>query len=90
MVRKDGAEARKERIAKIAANTQAALYLNKDLGYISLKKTVAKHELETGLTREKIMEYLALLVEDILVGVPGAGSDSWRIWIVRINVNISF
>ena len=63
MVRKDGAEARKERIAKIATNVQAALYLNKDLGYISLKKTVAKQELETGLTREKIMEYLALLVE---------------------------
>jgi len=63
MVRKDGAEARKERIAKIAANTQAALYQNKELGYISLRKTVAKHELETGLTREKIMEYLALLVE---------------------------
>ncbi len=63
MVRKDGAEARKERIAKIATNVQSALYLNKDLGYISLKKTVAKQELETGLTREKIMEYLALLVE---------------------------
>jgi hypothetical protein len=63
MVRKDGAEARKERIAKIATNVQAALYQNKDLGYISLKKTVAKQELETGLTREKIMEYLALLVE---------------------------
>jgi hypothetical protein len=63
MVRKDGAEARKERIAKIAANIQAALYQNKDLGYIPLKKTVAKQELETGLTREKIMEYLALLVE---------------------------
>ncbi len=63
MVRKDGAEARKERIAKIATNVQSALYQNKDLGYISLKKTVAKQELETGLTREKIMEYLALLVE---------------------------
>ena len=63
MARKDGAEARKERIAKIAANTQSALYLNKDVGYISLKKTVAKQELETGLTRERIMEYLALLVE---------------------------
>ena len=63
MVRKDGAEARKERIAKIATNTQAALYQNKEMGYISLRKTVAKQELETGLTREKIMEYLALLVE---------------------------
>ena len=63
MVRKDGAEARKERIAKIAANVQAALYLNRDLGYISLRKTVAKQELESGLTHQKIMEYLALLVE---------------------------
>jgi len=63
MVRKDGAEARKERIAKIAANVQAALYQNKDVGYISLKKTVAKQELESGLTHQKIMEYLALLVE---------------------------
>ncbi len=63
MVRKDGAEARKERIAKIAANIQAALYQNNDLGYIFLRKTVAKQELETGLTREKIMEYLSLLVE---------------------------
>jgi len=63
MVRKDGAEARKERIAKIASNTQAALYLNKNVGYISLKKTVAKHELETGLTHERIMEYLELLVD---------------------------
>ena len=63
MVRKDGAEARKERISKIAANIQAALYQNKEIGYLSLKKTVAKQELETGLTREKIMEYLSLLVE---------------------------
>ncbi len=63
MVRKDGAETRRERIAKIASSTQSDLYQNRDLGYISLKKTVAKHELETGLTREKIMEYLNLLVE---------------------------
>jgi hypothetical protein len=63
MVRKDGAEARKERIAKIAITIQSLLYQNKDLGYIALKKNVAKLELETGLTREKIMEYLALLQE---------------------------
>ena len=63
MVRKDGAESRKERIAKIATMIQAALYQNKDTGYIPLKKTVAKLELETGLTREKIMEYLELLQE---------------------------
>ena len=63
MVRKDGAEARKERIAKIATNIQASLFQSKELGYIPLKKTVATLELDTGLTREKIMEYLALLVE---------------------------
>jgi hypothetical protein len=63
MVKKDGAETRKERIKTIATSIQAALYQNKDIGYISLKKTVAKLELETGLTREKILEYLTLLVE---------------------------
>ena len=63
MVRKDGAEARKERISKIATTIQASLYQNKDLGYIPLNKTIAKQELETGLTREKILEYLAILVE---------------------------
>jgi hypothetical protein len=63
MVRKDGAETRRERISKIATSIQASLYQNKDLGYVSLNKTVAKQELETGLTREKILEYIALLVE---------------------------
>jgi hypothetical protein len=32
MVRRDGAEARKERIKNIATNIQAALYQNKELG----------------------------------------------------------
>lgn len=50
MVRKDGAEARKERIAKIATNIQASLFQSKELGYIPLKKTVATLELDTGLT----------------------------------------
>jgi hypothetical protein len=63
MVRKDGAETRKERIKNIAASIQASLYKNKDIGYIGLKKTVALLELETGLTREKILEYLTLLQE---------------------------
>ena len=53
MVRKDGAEARKERIAKIATNVQAALYLNKDLGYISLKKTVRSRNWKLGLPERK-------------------------------------
>jgi hypothetical protein len=63
MTRKDGAEARKERIQKIATGIQASLYKNKDSGYIPFKKTVAMLELETGLTKEKILEYLALLAE---------------------------
>lgn len=63
MVRKDGAEARKERIGKIATFIQAALYQNKDIGYIALKKNVALLELDTGLTKEKIMGILELLQE---------------------------
>jgi hypothetical protein len=59
----DGAEARKERIAKIAAKIQALLYQSKVAGFIPLKKTVAMLELETGLTRYKILEYLSLLQE---------------------------
>lgn len=65
MVRKDGAEARKERIKNIATAIQASLFKNKESGldYIPLKKTVALLELDTGLTREKIVEYMALLQE---------------------------
>lgn len=61
MVRKDGAEARKERINKMATALQASLYQNKELGYIPLKKTIALLELDTGLTRDRITEYMALL-----------------------------
>jgi hypothetical protein len=61
LVRRDGAEARKERIEKIARRIQAALFANKDTGYISLKKTVATLSIEVGCTPEKIMEYLELL-----------------------------
>jgi hypothetical protein len=63
MVRRDGAQARKERINIIAQSIQAALFQNKEAGFIPLRKTVAKLMLETGLTREKIMEYLGLLQE---------------------------
>lgn len=61
MVRKDGAEVRKERIELIARTTQAALFKNKDSGYIRLSKTVAELMLQTGLTKIKIMEYLVIL-----------------------------
>jgi hypothetical protein len=63
LVRKDGAEARKERIAKIAQSIMSALYEAKQQSklYISLRKTVAILEFETGLTKEKISEYITLL-----------------------------
>ena len=63
MVRRDGAGARKERIAQIARSIQASLFQNKDTGFIPLKKTVAMLMYETGLTKEKITEYLQLLQE---------------------------
>jgi hypothetical protein len=64
MVRMDGAEARKERIEKIARSIQAALFASGEIGAIPLKKTVAKLSIETGLTQEKLMEYLTLLEND--------------------------
>jgi hypothetical protein len=61
--RKDGAEARKERIAKIATEVQKQLYQNKELGYIPLKKTIVIQSLDTGLTKRKVKEYLEDLAE---------------------------
>lgn len=61
MVRRDGAEARKERIERIARTIQAGLFANKDTGYVPLKKTVARVSIEIGCTPQKIMEYLELL-----------------------------
>jgi hypothetical protein len=60
LVRMDGAETRKERIAQIARTVQARLYESKETGYISLKKTVAQIMIDTGLTKNKVMEYLQL------------------------------
>jgi hypothetical protein len=59
MVGKDGAETRKERIHQIAQSVQAAVFKNN--GEISLKQTVASLSIETGLTEEKVFEYLELL-----------------------------
>lgn len=61
MVRMDGAEARKERIAQIARKVQASLYENKEAGWILLSKTISKIMIDTGLTRNKVLEYLKLL-----------------------------
>ena len=59
MVRKDGAEARKERIQKVAKFILASLEANN--GKIPLGKAVAKIAIDMGLTTERIMEYLTIL-----------------------------
>jgi hypothetical protein len=59
MVRRDGAAVRKERIQEIARIIQALLMKNS--GGLSLRQTVAALQYETGLTSEKITEYLAVL-----------------------------
>lgn len=64
IVRMDGAEARKERIAEIARLTHAALFEAKDVGWISLSRWVTKLMIKMGLTRKKIMEILRLLADD--------------------------
>jgi len=61
MVRRDGAETRRERLEQVARSVQAALHQNKESGEISLSKTLAQLMLSTGLTEPKVMEYLGLL-----------------------------
>jgi len=58
MVRRDGAEAKKERLENIARSIQAALFKEKEL---SFSKTLAIYEYDTGLTEEKLRGYLKLL-----------------------------
>jgi len=58
MVRRDGAEIRKEQIQEIAKLIQRSLHNH---GEISLSKTIATLQYETGLTKEKLMEYLGIL-----------------------------
>jgi len=62
MVRRDGAEIRKERIQEIARRVLA--WLQQSGGKIPLRKTVSSLAFEFGLTKEKIMEYLSIL-EDL-------------------------
>ena len=59
MVRRDGADVRKERIQEIGRRIQALLH--KSSGEIRLTKTVSAFAYEFGLTKEKIMEYLEIL-----------------------------
>jgi hypothetical protein len=58
MVRRDGAEAKRERLEKIARSIQASLFKEREL---SLSKTLALLEYETGLTEEKLESYIKLL-----------------------------
>ena len=58
MVRRDGAEIRRERIQEITRHIVSRLNTND--GEISLSKTLAFLEYEYGLRREKIIEYLRI------------------------------
>jgi hypothetical protein len=61
VVRRDGAEARRERIEKIAKAVHSALEAGS--GEIPLGKTVSLIAVQTGLTRTRIMEYLTILAD---------------------------
>ena len=75
MVRRDGAEVRKERIQKIGRRVLSSLH--KKGGKIPLGKTVSALAYEFGLTKEKIMEYLKIL-EDLDRFVLGIEKDEIR------------
>ena len=60
MVRKDGAETRRQRIQEIAVSVLKALSQQNPL---SLSKTLAALQYTSGLTREKLLEYLAIMQE---------------------------
>jgi len=58
MVRQDGAELRKQRISQIAQSVQKSLNKQNPL---PLSQSLATIQYETGLTKEKVMEYLKLM-----------------------------
>jgi len=58
MVRKNGAEVRRQRIQEIGKYILAKLH---DHHEISLSKTLAALQYEFGLTKEKLIEYLSIL-----------------------------
>ena len=60
MVRRDGAEVRKERIQEIGKLILSKLHNHSE---ISVSKTIAALQYEFGLTRDKLMEYLNILAE---------------------------
>jgi hypothetical protein len=57
-VGRDGAEARKERLQRIARTVQAALHKDNK---VSLSKTISFIQYDMGLTRQKVQEYLEIL-----------------------------
>lgn len=62
MGRNDGVEARKQRIQLVLQMIMARLNQNQT-GRIPLSKTLADIEYETGLRRDRIMEYASIGVE---------------------------
>lgn len=61
MPRNDGATVRRERMAEIAKTVHAALFENKEAGFIPLQKTVAILSVNTGLVPSRVLSYLKLL-----------------------------
>ena len=57
MVRRDGAEIRKERIQEVIRRIVSLLYNNDE---IELDSTIAMLQYETGLRPDKILEYLEI------------------------------
>lgn len=60
MVRKDGAEVRKQRMHEVA---QAVLKSLAQMNPLSLSRTLASLQYSTGLTREKLTEYMGIMQE---------------------------
>jgi DNA-binding IclR family transcriptional regulator len=61
MVRKDGAEVRRQRMHEVATSVLKALQQENPL---TLSKTLAALQYSTGLTREKLYEYLNVMQEN--------------------------
>ena len=76
MVRRDGAEIKRERIQQIARLIQRSLLNNKEL---SLSKTIATLEYEIGLRPERIMEYLTVLEKIGQFTIDNEGDKSKKI-----------
>jgi hypothetical protein len=62
MVRRDGAEVRKERITEIG-RLVLALLNKSEKGEILLEKTVSVLAYEKGLRKERVKEYLGILAD---------------------------